>query len=72
MILEYENLKKRYEQNIKHLEELCSTVACQKAFPDLYRIYQDRIETYKWFICDLEMADFLMSMREQCDTEAET
>ena len=68
MILEYENLKKRYEDNLKHLEEMCSTEAC-KTFPDLYRKYQDRIEIYQWLIYDLEMADLLMSMREQTEKE---
>ena len=69
MILEYENLKKRYEDNLKHLEEMCSTEAC-KTFPDLYKKFHDRIETYKWFIHDLEMADLLMTMREQIEKEA--
>lgn len=70
MILEYENLKKRYEDNIKHLEKLCSMQVCQKGHPDLYKKYQDHIEIYKWFIYDLEMADLLMSMREQIEKEA--
>ena len=70
MILEYENLKKRYEMSIDHLEEVCSTLACQKGHPDLYKKFQDMIGMYKWFIHDLEMADLLMSMREQCEKEA--
>ena len=70
MILEYENLKKRYEDYLKHLEEVCSTDAC-KTFPDLYKKFQDKIEMYKWFIHDLETADLLMSMREQIEKEAQ-
>ena len=66
MILEYEHLKQRYEDNLKHLEEMCSTEAC-KTFPDLYKKFQQRIEIYKCFIHDLEMADLLMNMREQTE-----
>ena len=66
MILEYEHLKQRYEDNLKHLEEMCSHEVC-KTFPDLYKKFQQRIEIYKLFIHDLEMADLLMNMREQTE-----
>lgn len=67
MILEYENLKKQYEGNIKHLEDLCATLACENRYPDMYKKFQTKIEMYKWFIHDLETADLLYSMRKEIE-----
>ena len=67
MILEYENLKKRYVSFVQHL------IQCRDAnHPGdrLYDHFQNRIDVYQEVIDDLEFADMLREIREQCEKEA--
>ena len=67
MILEYENLKKRYEGFVQHL------IQCRDANRPgdrLYDHFQNRIDVYQAVIDDLEFADLLREMREQIEREA--
>ena len=68
MILEYENLKRRYEGFVQHLIQ-CRDV--NRKGDRLYDHFQSRIDVYQAVIDDLEFADLLMSMREQIEKEAQ-